>query len=271
MAKILFVHNNFPGRFEFLLPSLKAAGHQCFAIAQGGRQADGVPLLHVEKQPLLDRRNPRSRGAGRGGPDPRQRRRGLRAAAEAGWVRARPHHRPPGLGRDHLHEGDLPECAADHGRRILLPLDRRRCRLRPGVQGGRRHRTLPGPRQERRHEHGLCRRRPHHLPDTVPGQRLSGRVPRAGARHPRRHRHRPHQARAGRQAEARRQGDRRLDPDRHLHQPRVRADARIPHHDARAARAAGGGAGCARADDRQRQGLRLWRSRRRVAEPGART
>jgi hypothetical protein len=45
MAKILFVHNNFPGRFEFLLPSLKAAGHQCFAIAQGGRQADGVPLL----------------------------------------------------------------------------------------------------------------------------------------------------------------------------------------------------------------------------------
>jgi glycosyltransferase involved in cell wall biosynthesis len=45
MAKILFVHNNFPGRFEFLLPSLKAAGHQCFAIAQGGRQGDGVPLL----------------------------------------------------------------------------------------------------------------------------------------------------------------------------------------------------------------------------------
>jgi glycosyltransferase involved in cell wall biosynthesis len=45
MAKILFVHNNFPGRFEFLLPSLKAAGHQCIAIAQGGRQADGVPLL----------------------------------------------------------------------------------------------------------------------------------------------------------------------------------------------------------------------------------
>jgi glycosyltransferase involved in cell wall biosynthesis len=45
MVKILFVHNNFPGRFEFLLPSLKAAGHQCIAIAQGGRQADGVPLL----------------------------------------------------------------------------------------------------------------------------------------------------------------------------------------------------------------------------------
>lgn len=45
MAKILFVHNNFPGRFEFLLPSLKAAGHQCVAIAQGGRAADGVPLL----------------------------------------------------------------------------------------------------------------------------------------------------------------------------------------------------------------------------------
>jgi glycosyltransferase involved in cell wall biosynthesis len=45
MAKILFVHNNFPGRFEFLLPSLKAAGHQCVAIAQGGRQPDGVPLL----------------------------------------------------------------------------------------------------------------------------------------------------------------------------------------------------------------------------------
>jgi glycosyltransferase involved in cell wall biosynthesis len=45
MARILFVHNNFPGRFEFLLPSLKAAGHQCIAIAQGGRQADGVPLL----------------------------------------------------------------------------------------------------------------------------------------------------------------------------------------------------------------------------------
>ena len=45
MAKILFVHNNFPGRFEFLLPSLKAAGHHCIAIAQGGRQVDGIPLL----------------------------------------------------------------------------------------------------------------------------------------------------------------------------------------------------------------------------------
>ena len=45
MAKILFVHNNFPGRFEFLLPSLQAAGHQCIAIAQGGRQVDGIPLL----------------------------------------------------------------------------------------------------------------------------------------------------------------------------------------------------------------------------------
>jgi glycosyltransferase involved in cell wall biosynthesis len=45
MARILFVHNNFPGRFEFLLPSLLAAGHQCVAIAQGGRQVDGIPLL----------------------------------------------------------------------------------------------------------------------------------------------------------------------------------------------------------------------------------
>lgn len=45
MAKILFVHNNFPGRFEFLLPSLMSAGHQCVAIAQGGRQVDGIPLL----------------------------------------------------------------------------------------------------------------------------------------------------------------------------------------------------------------------------------
>jgi glycosyltransferase involved in cell wall biosynthesis len=45
MAKILFVHNNFPGRFEFLLPSLMSAGHQCAAIAQGGRQVDGIPLL----------------------------------------------------------------------------------------------------------------------------------------------------------------------------------------------------------------------------------
>ena len=45
MAKILFVHNNFPGRFEFLLPSLKSAGHQCVAIAQGGHQVEGVPLL----------------------------------------------------------------------------------------------------------------------------------------------------------------------------------------------------------------------------------
>jgi glycosyltransferase involved in cell wall biosynthesis len=45
MAKILFVHNNFPGRFEFLLPSLASAGHQCVAIAQGGRQPDGVPLM----------------------------------------------------------------------------------------------------------------------------------------------------------------------------------------------------------------------------------
>lgn len=45
MAKILFVHNNFPGRFEFLLPSLVSAGHQCVAIAQGGRRVDGIPLL----------------------------------------------------------------------------------------------------------------------------------------------------------------------------------------------------------------------------------
>jgi glycosyltransferase involved in cell wall biosynthesis len=45
MAKILFVHNNFPGRFEFLLPALKSSGHQCVAIAQGGRQVEGVPLL----------------------------------------------------------------------------------------------------------------------------------------------------------------------------------------------------------------------------------
>jgi glycosyltransferase involved in cell wall biosynthesis len=45
MAKILFVHNNFPGRFEFLLPALKSLRHQCVAIAQGGRQADGIPLL----------------------------------------------------------------------------------------------------------------------------------------------------------------------------------------------------------------------------------
>lgn len=45
MAKILFVHNNFPGRFEFLLPSLLSAGHQCAAIAQGGRQVEGIPLL----------------------------------------------------------------------------------------------------------------------------------------------------------------------------------------------------------------------------------
>jgi glycosyltransferase involved in cell wall biosynthesis len=45
MAKILFVHNNFPGRFEFLLPSLMSAGHQCAAIAQGGRRVDGILLL----------------------------------------------------------------------------------------------------------------------------------------------------------------------------------------------------------------------------------
>src|SRR5689334_19227772 len=45
MANILFVHNNFPGRFESLLPPLAAAGHRCVAIAQGGRQVDGIPLL----------------------------------------------------------------------------------------------------------------------------------------------------------------------------------------------------------------------------------
>lgn len=45
MARILFVHNKFPGRFEFLLTPLRAAGHQMVAIAQGGRQVDGVPLL----------------------------------------------------------------------------------------------------------------------------------------------------------------------------------------------------------------------------------
>ena len=45
MARILFVHNNFPGRFEFLLPSLKSLGHQCAAIAQKGKAVDGIPLL----------------------------------------------------------------------------------------------------------------------------------------------------------------------------------------------------------------------------------
>jgi glycosyltransferase involved in cell wall biosynthesis len=45
MANILFVHNNFPGRFESLLPPLAAAGHRCVAIAQGGREVDGIPLL----------------------------------------------------------------------------------------------------------------------------------------------------------------------------------------------------------------------------------
>jgi glycosyltransferase involved in cell wall biosynthesis len=45
MARILFVHNKFPGRFEFLLPALKAAGHEMAAIAQGGRQVDDIPLL----------------------------------------------------------------------------------------------------------------------------------------------------------------------------------------------------------------------------------
>ncbi|HET6157949.1 MAG TPA: glycosyltransferase [Dongiaceae bacterium] len=45
MANILFVHNNFPGRFAFLLPSLLSAGHRCAAIAQGGRQVDGIPLM----------------------------------------------------------------------------------------------------------------------------------------------------------------------------------------------------------------------------------
>ena len=45
MARVLFVHNNFPGRFEFLLPALRSLGHQCAAIAQKGRAVDGIPLL----------------------------------------------------------------------------------------------------------------------------------------------------------------------------------------------------------------------------------
>jgi len=45
MARILFVHNNHPGRFGFLLPALKAQGHECAAIARGGRQVEGIPLL----------------------------------------------------------------------------------------------------------------------------------------------------------------------------------------------------------------------------------
>lgn len=44
MAKILFVHNTFPGRFQFLLDPLLAAGHQCKAIASAGRTVAGVPL-----------------------------------------------------------------------------------------------------------------------------------------------------------------------------------------------------------------------------------
>jgi len=45
VARILFVHNNFPGRFDFLLPALKLQGHQIAAIAQGGQKVDGVQLL----------------------------------------------------------------------------------------------------------------------------------------------------------------------------------------------------------------------------------
>jgi glycosyltransferase involved in cell wall biosynthesis len=45
MARILFVHNNFPGRFEFLLAPLMSAGHQCAAIVQAGQQVKGIPLL----------------------------------------------------------------------------------------------------------------------------------------------------------------------------------------------------------------------------------
>jgi glycosyltransferase involved in cell wall biosynthesis len=45
MARILFVHNNFPGRFEFLLAPLMSAGHQCAAIVQAGQQVEGIPLL----------------------------------------------------------------------------------------------------------------------------------------------------------------------------------------------------------------------------------
>ena len=45
MARILFVHNTFPGRFNFLLPSLKERGHSCAAIASGGRDTPGIPLL----------------------------------------------------------------------------------------------------------------------------------------------------------------------------------------------------------------------------------
>ena len=50
MANILFVHNNFPGRFEFLLPSLMSAGHRCVAIAQRGREVEGIPLLQWKNE-----------------------------------------------------------------------------------------------------------------------------------------------------------------------------------------------------------------------------
>ncbi len=53
MAKILFIHNHFPGRFYSLLPPLMAAGHSCAGISPEGQELPGTRFLQwkLEKGP----------------------------------------------------------------------------------------------------------------------------------------------------------------------------------------------------------------------------
>ena len=46
MARLLFVHNNFPAQLGFVAAAMSGRGHACRAIASGtGREVPGVPLL----------------------------------------------------------------------------------------------------------------------------------------------------------------------------------------------------------------------------------
>lgn len=51
MAKILFVHNNFPGQFVGLVPAMRNRGHACVAVGSGtAKELPGVPLARWSTQ-----------------------------------------------------------------------------------------------------------------------------------------------------------------------------------------------------------------------------
>jgi glycosyltransferase involved in cell wall biosynthesis len=50
MAKILFIHQNFPGQFKNLAPALVSLGHQVRALAISGQRIEGVDLVSYKPQ-----------------------------------------------------------------------------------------------------------------------------------------------------------------------------------------------------------------------------